>query len=182
MGPLRDLDDLLKEPLASAHERELSAFDRLLGEREGQLALFGVGNLGRKALACLRGSGIEPLAFSDNAPAKSRTQVDGRAHLPGDGEVLVGCVRIDDLVGKPELTFTKMDFKGAEMGELHGAVESIRRRLLLSICVDHRPNDLWRHPLLIQSLVPDYKFFLRPHDHDGWDPVCYAVPHSCLRT
>ena len=384
---LRELNDLLSEPLESVRERERSAFDRLLAKRDGRLVLFGAGNLGRKALACLRGSGIEPLAFSDNSPAKWGTRVDdltvlspqnaaetygasalfvvtiwslghsfadtrtklgllgcpnvtcssslrwkfaaqmlpdyccdlphklyeqadevrraatlwadeysrreylnhvrwralgdlgalsapvseesyfldslyqvtpgevfldcgaydgdtirqlvqrnskfnrvlaveadpsnyrrltewvenldsdiarriqplnvavsarsGRlhfhatgaegAHLSDDGGVLVDCVRIDDMVGKIEPTFIKMDIEGAEMDALQGAIKAIRRRPLLSICVYHRQSDLWRILLFIHSQVPDYKFFLRSHDVDGWQSVCYAVPAGRLR-
>lgn len=385
---LWELNDLLSEPLESVRERERSAFDRLLAERDGRLVLFGAGNLGRKALACLRGSGIEPLAFSDNAPTRWGTQVDclavlsprdaaekfgasalfvvtiwslghsfaetrakleilgcpyvassaslrwkfaaemlpdycwdlphllyeqaeevrraaslwadeysrreylnhvrwralgdlgalsapvsekqyfldslyrasagevfldcgaydgdtvrqlmqrnskfarifaveadpsnyhrlktwvesldseiarrvepinvavssrpGRmgfhangavtARLSEDGEVLVDCVRIDDLVGKREPTFIKMDIEGAEMDALQGATETIQRRPLLSICVYHRQSDLWRIPLFIHSQAPEHKFFLRPHEVDGWDLVCYAVPSGRLCT
>jgi FkbM family methyltransferase len=384
---LQELDDLLSEPLESVRERERSSFDRLLAERHGQLVLFGAGTLGRKALACLRGSGVEPLAFADNASAKWGTQVDGLtilsprdaaetygpsalfvvtiwslghsftdtraklgslgcphvtsssslrwkfaaqmlpdyccdlphklyeqsddvrraaslwaddysrreylnhlkwralgdlgalsapvseesyfldslyhmtpgevfldcgaydgdtirqlvlrnnkfkrvfaveadpsnfrrlsawvesldsdiarriepintavsarpgrlhfhatgaegAHLADDGEIVVDCVRIDDLVAKSEPTFIKMDIEGAEIDALQGANKAIKRRPLLSICVYHRQNDLWRIPLFIHSVVPDYKFFLRPHDVDGWQLVCYAVPTTRLR-
>jgi FkbM family methyltransferase len=384
---LRAISDLLNEPLECVRERERSAFDRLLAERDGQLVLFGAGNLGRKALACLRRSGIEPLAFSDNSPAKWGTRVDGLnvlsprdaaetygasalfvvtiwslghsfadtraklgllgcphvacssslrwkfaaqmspdyccdlphklyqqsdevrqaaslwadeyscheylnhvrwrargdlgglsapvpeesyfldslyhlapgevfldcgaydgdtirqlllrnsnfervfaveadplnyrrlaawmesldaeiarrieplnvavsarpgrlhfqatgaegSHLSGDGEFFVDCVRIDDLVGKSEPTFIKMDIEGAELDALQGAKMAIKRRPILSICVYHRQSDLWRIPLFIHSLAPDYKFFLRPHDVDGWQLVFYAVPVGRLR-
>lgn len=384
---LRELDDLLSEPLDSVRKRERCEFDHLLAGCGGQIVLFGAGNFGRKALACLRGTGVEPLAFSDNSSAKWGKQVDGlpvlppqeaaekfgrsalfvvtiwslghsyrdshaklqslgcahitgssslrwkfadqmlpdycqdlphkvyeqadevrlatslwadetsrheylnhirwralgdlgaisapvseeqyfldslyhttpgevfldcgaydgdtirqlvlrnsgfgqvlaveadpsnykrltawveslgsevagriqprnvavsaqpgrlrfhsngalTAHLSDDGEVLVECVRIDDLVGKSMPTFIKMDIEGAEMDALRGADRTIRNNPLLSICVYHRQNDLWRIPLFIHSVMPDYKFFLRPHDVDGWDLVCYAVPVDRLR-
>jgi FkbM family methyltransferase len=384
---LRELDDLLSEPLDSVRERERSEFDRLLTDCKGGLVLFGAGNLGRKALACLRGAGIEPLAFADNSSQKWGTRVDGLsvlsppeaaqkygtaslfvvtiwslghsycethaklrglgctrvacssslrwkfasdllpdycqdlphkvyeqavdvrlaaslwadeysrreylnqvrwrvlgdlgalnppvteesyfldslydvsseevlldcgaydgdtirqfvrrtrgfdrvlaveadpsnyrrltawvetlepgiarkieplnlavsafpgrlrfhangsegAHLSDDGCIVVDCARIDDLVGENEPTFIKMDIEGAEMDALHGASNTISRRPLLSICVYHRQSDLWRIPLFIHSLAPDYRFFLRPHDVDGWQLVCYAVPAHRLK-
>ena len=74
---LLELDGLLSEPPESVRERERSAFDHLLAGRNGRLVLFGAGNLGRKALECLRSSGIEPLALADSAAAKWGTRVDG---------------------------------------------------------------------------------------------------------
>ena len=35
---------------------------------------------------------------------------------------------------------------------------------ILSICVYHKQDDLWRIPLLIHSLAEDYRFYLRAHD------------------
>lgn len=384
---LRELDALLSEPLDSVRDREHTEFDRTLAGCGGRLVLFGAGNFGRKALACLRGAGIEPLAFTDNSSAKWGQQVDGlrvlsprdaaekfgpsalfvvtiwslghfylqthgalkglgctritsssglrwkfaaqmlpdycqdlphrlyeqadevrlaaalwadeascREYLthirwralgdlgalnppvadesyfldslygaqPGEvfldcgaydgdtirqfvlrnaafkrvfaveadpsnyrrltdwlqtlesgisrrieplnlavsatpgklrfdatggegaclsehGSVVVDCARIDDLLKGNEPTFIKMDIEGAEMDALRGANRTIGSHPLLSICVYHRQNDLWRIPQLIHSLAPDYKFFLRAHDVDGWQLVCYAVPTHRLR-
>jgi hypothetical protein len=33
-----------------------------------------------------------------------------------------------------------------------------------------------RIPLIIHTLVEDYRLFLHPHDVDGKELVCYAVP------
>lgn len=127
---------------------------------------------------------IEPLNLAVSAaPGKLRFDATGGegAHLSEDGSVVVDCARIDDLLEGNEPTFIKMDIEGAEMDALRGADRTIRNNPLLSICVYHRQNDLWRIPLFIHSLTPDYKFFLRPHDGDGWDLVCYAVPSDRLR-
>jgi FkbM family methyltransferase len=104
------------------------------------------------------------------------------ACIAEDGEVVVECIPIDELVGKSKPTFIKMDIEGFEMEALEGARESIQKyQPILSICVYHRQNDLWRIPLYIHSLGKDYRLFLRPHDVDGWQLVCYAVPPNRLR-
>ena len=51
---------MLGEDLGAVKERERTAFDRLLAEANGRIVLFGAGNLGRKALRCLRSASIEP--------------------------------------------------------------------------------------------------------------------------
>jgi FkbM family methyltransferase len=73
---LRELESFLSEPLASVRERERTAFDRELAKCEGRLVLVGAGNLGRRALSCLRSAGVTPLAFTDNGRALWGTEVD----------------------------------------------------------------------------------------------------------
>jgi FkbM family methyltransferase len=98
-----------------------------------------------------------------------------------DGTVQVECVPLDgDLAGvKP--TFIKMDVEGFEMDALTGASRSIQAgQPVLTICVYHKPDDLWRVPLFIDAMSDAYRFFLRAHDEEGWDLVCYAVPAGRL--
>ena len=104
------------------------------------------------------------------------------SRLAKDGKVLVECIPIDDLARGAAPTFIKMDIEGAELDALEGARRSIQRhRPILSICVYHKQNDLWRIPLFIHGIVEDYRLFLRSHDVDGWQLVCYAVPANRLR-
>jgi hypothetical protein len=49
---------------------------------------------------------------------------------------------------------------------------------ILAISCYHLQDHLWSIPLLINSLNPDYDFYLRPHDLEVWDLVCYAIPCS----
>lgn len=381
------LDKLLREPIASVREREQSAFDGLLAGCGRRVVLFGAGNLGRKALECLRSIGVEPLAFADNSSAKWRTQasgvpvlspgdaakrygssalfvvtiwslghfysetqtmlqsmgcthvvpseslrwkfsdqllpdfcqdlahkvyeqasdvrkvadfwsddysraeylkhirwralgdlealsppveeqsyfldtlyhlrdgevfVDGGAYTgvtaeqvihrnphflrivalepdptnfqrlsewkqtltPGvaeridarnialsnvrgklrfsatasegsclakDGNITVDCLPLDELLSHDAPTFIKMDIEGAELDALEGGRQAIRtNRPILAICVYHNQDHLWRIPLLIHEMVEDYRLFLRPHEADGWQLVCYAVPANRL--
>ncbi|MGA7631137.1 MAG: FkbM family methyltransferase [Terriglobales bacterium] len=112
-----------------------------------------------------------------------RASGDEGARLATDGNVLVECIPIDDLASETGPTFIKMDIEGAELDALEGARRSIQtHHPILSICVYHKQNDLWRIPLFIHSLVEDCRLFLRPHDVDGWQLVCYAVPTNRLRS
>lgn len=123
------------------------------------------------------------VAVSDS-PGQLKFRATGGegAHLSADGDIAVECTRIDDLLSDSPATFIKMDIEGAELDALHGAARTIaRHRPLLSICVYHRQSDLWTIPAYIASIVPEYKIFLRPHDVDGWQLVCYAVPHERLK-
>jgi FkbM family methyltransferase len=115
---------------------------------------------------------------------KLRFQASGGdgARLASDGNVVVECIPIDELMAEAAPTFIKMDIEGAELDALEGARRSIQtHRPILSVCVYHKQDDLWRIPLFIDALVEDYHLFLRPHEVDGKELVCYAVPENRLR-
>ena len=61
-----------------------------------------------------------------------------------------------------KITFLKMDIEGAEWDTLLGCERIISQdHPKLAICVYHGYNDLWRIPALIDSMYPDYEFYLR---------------------
>lgn len=74
---LEQLDDLLKEDIATIQMRVRSTFDQLSSPFEKNIVLFGAGNLGRRTLAGLRKLGIEPLAFSDKNSSHWDSNLDG---------------------------------------------------------------------------------------------------------
>lgn len=99
--------------------------------------------------------------------------------LDGGEGIEVGCVRLDDLReldGTPP-TFWKVDIEGAELEAIDGASTLLRkRRPMVAIAAYHRQDHLWRVPLALEALDPGYELFLRPHNEQGWDLICYAVP------
>ncbi|HEX7361139.1 MAG TPA: FkbM family methyltransferase [Bryobacteraceae bacterium] len=102
---------------------------------------------------------------------------DGSA-LDSKGEIEVECISLDEILPKEvRPTHLKMDIEGAELDALAGSRNLIARNApILAICSYHRQSDLWLIPLLIRSIHPDYRMYLRPHLIEGWDVVCYAVP------
>jgi len=135
-----------------------------------------------EAPAASRISTLNAAASAKRGKLRFRANGDGGARLAADGNVVVECIPIDDLLFEAAPTFIKMDIEGAELDALEGARRSIRtHRPILSICAYHKQDDLWRIPLFINSLVEDYRLFLRPHYSDGFDLVCYAVPANRLQ-
>lgn len=89
----------------------------------------------------------------------------------------VACYSIDESFSNEPLTFVKMDIEGAEYDALLGARKTIERdRPTLAICVYHTQSDIWRIPLLVRDMVPEYKLYLRSYEGDGFQTVMYAVP------
>lgn len=97
------------------------------------------------------------------------------------GGVEVDCIPLDELFRSRPVTMIKMDIEGAEFDALLGATNVIQRdRPILAICVYHAQNDIWRIPLLVKEMVPEYCFYLRSYEGDGFQTVMYAVPPERL--
>jgi FkbM family methyltransferase len=103
------------------------------------------------------------------------------AGIDSSGMTEVESIALDEILENTSPSYIKMDIEGAELDALIGAQRSIRKaQPALAICVYHKPDHMWRIPLLIQSLHDQYKFYLRPYNEEAWDLVCYAVPNSRL--
>jgi FkbM family methyltransferase len=98
------------------------------------------------------------------------------SHIGDDG-VDVQCYPLDELeMGRP-VTFIKMDIEGAEYDSLLGAQQILARdQPLVAVCVYHTQQDIWRLPLLLHSLLPKHRLYLRAYEGDGFQTVAYAVP------
>ena len=104
--------------------------------------------------------------------------------ISNEGKTEVTCVTLDENLDKIHTmpTYIKMDIEGSELDALAGARKIIQKEMpILTICLYHRYDDLWRIPLLINSLADEYRLFLRPHEIEGWQLVCYAVPEERLK-
>ena len=78
------LTDLRAEVASDVAATERSYFDRLSGDSNRPLVLFGAGNLGQRTLVGLRRVGVEPLAFVDNDPKLHGSEIDGLPVLRPD--------------------------------------------------------------------------------------------------
>lgn len=89
----------------------------------------------------------------------------------------VPSVKLDDWFAENnvEPTFIKMDVEGAEIGALKGAAETIKRlKPKLTLCLYHNVKDMWEIPLLVHSLVPEYKLYCRKNQVRN-EFILYAV-------
>ncbi len=100
----------------------------------------------------------------------------------GSGEMEVECRTFDDLPWTVAPTYIKMDIEGAEPEAIRGGARLWReKKPVIVACLYHRSEHLWEIPLLIHSLQPEYKIFLRRYAEENWETVCYAVPGERVR-
>ncbi len=149
-------------PNFEALQRYVSSLPSVVANRIELLALAAYSSRQRMRIA---GSG---------SAAAALVAVDGPADTND-----VECVTLDELFTSRRMSFLKLDIEGAEPEAIKGAAAAIKRdRPIIAVCVYHLQNHLWRLPMLIASLVDDYRFHLRPYNEEGWDLVCYAVPRE----
>lgn len=91
------------------------------------------------------------------------------------GPTEIRIAKIDDYI-KAKFTFVKLDIEGFEKQALQGAKQTIKTyQPKLAVCSYHYQEDLWKIPLLIKKLNPQYKLYLRHYDQYVFDTIYYGV-------
>ena len=133
----------------------------------------------RAKIACRQiAVGAEAATVYLDATGTASSATSARA---AGGAIAVPAETIDALTAGASPTLVKLDIEGYEIEALRGARGVIDRAApVLAVCVYHLQDHLWRIPLLLREWRRDYALFLRPHNEEGWDLVCYAVPRARL--
>lgn len=102
------------------------------------------------------------------------------ANLSADGGAKLSEVEVDSLdnvIGDLAPDYIKYDVEGSEYEALMGSKETIAKhspKLLVSVY--HRSEDLYKLPLLVKELNPDYRLYLRKLRYiPAWDLNLYAL-------
>ena len=119
----------------------------------------------------------------ESARVRFKATSTAGSKVDASGTYEAECRSLDDLLMERQVvpTYIKMDIEGAEPEAIEGAANTLRQHApVLAACLYHRCDHLWRIPLLINKLAPDYKIFIRRYAEECWELVCYAVPASRL--
>ena len=116
--------------------------------------------------------------YDKSGTAKFESRPIGSSNINTEGTEEINTVALDDLVD--EATFIKMDIEGAELKALMGARNIIQKnKPKLAISIYHNIDDLWMVPLLIHSINPAYKLYVRKYEGAAGyflnEVVCYAI-------
>lgn len=110
------------------------------------------------------------LGFSDSGGRQST--------FIGAEKRTVPVTTIDAVAAGREVSLIKMDVEGAEVQALEGGRKTLQKFLpKLFVAAYHYDVDLFRLPLLLQQIAPQYKIFLRKHPYvPAWELnfICVA--------
>lgn len=78
------------------------------------------------------------------------------------------------------INFTETDFNTNEIPGILNAKDTIRTSIpMLTLCVSHIISDIWEIPLLLKTIYPEYKFYLRHYSPDqNRQTILYAIPKA----
>ncbi len=97
--------------------------------------------------------------------------------ISADSENVVRALTVDSILGKKAATIIKMDVEGFEREAIWGAAQCIAHHSpKLMISLYHRNEDIFELPLLIKTLNPAYKLYIRHQLYiPAWETNLYAV-------
>lgn len=103
------------------------------------------------------------LSFSDSGGRQST--------FIGAAKREVEVTTIDELTGDGAVSYIKMDVEGAEVQTIAGGSRTISAHApKLLVAAYHYDLDLFRLPLLLWELVPEYRIYLRKHPYiPAWE-------------
>lgn len=98
------------------------------------------------------------------------------SRIDENGNSMIHVNTIDQIHKNHKVSFIKMDIEGAEIEALKGAEFTIKeRKPKLAISIYHSPEHLYKIPMMIHNMVPEYKLYIRHHSDNESDTVLYAV-------
>ena len=113
------------------------------------------------------------------------SDTDGTVYMKADGRGTtvatagneIAAVTLDTLLEGTPATLIKMDVEGQEAAALNGAKQTIRRwHPKMIVAAYHRSEDIFKLPLMVHSIAPDYKILLRHFPHNlAWDTDFYFI-------
>lgn len=100
----------------------------------------------------------------------------GRQSAVG-GENMIKSLSLPTLCKNCEPTFIKIDSEGCELEILKGGEEILRKfKPKLNIAAYHKSEDIFKLPILINTINSDYKIHLRHHPYiPAWDTLFYCI-------
>lgn len=97
--------------------------------------------------------------------------------ISASSDTMIQARSVDSILGKKTATIIKMDVEGFEREAIWGASQTIARYSpKLMIALYHRNEDIFELPLLIKSINPNYKLYIRHQLYiPAWETNLYAT-------
>lgn len=93
------------------------------------------------------------------------------------GNNMIKSLSLPTLCDGIEPTFIKIDSEGCEIEILEGGRKILEEhKPKMNVAAYHKSEDIFRLPILINSINPDYKIHLRHHPYiPAWDTLFYCI-------
>jgi FkbM family methyltransferase len=93
------------------------------------------------------------------------------------GEKEIPCTTIDELCREKRFNYIKFDVEGKEADAILGGTKTLKQhKPKMLVSAYHRSDDFFRLPLLIHSINPEYKIYMRHYPYiPAWDTNFYFV-------
>ncbi|MCZ2127151.1 MAG: FkbM family methyltransferase [Anaerolineales bacterium] len=119
-------------------------------------------------------------AFHSTTTLSFKTGFGEASALSEAGGQTIQCVALDEVIPNFAPNLIKMDVEGSECDALFGARKIINQHLPnLALAVYHRPDHLWRIPLIVEEIAPQkYDFYLRSHARSSFETALYGIRKS----
>ncbi len=100
----------------------------------------------------------------------------GRQSAVG-GDSMIKSLSLPTLCKDCEPTFIKIDSEGCELEILKGGEEILKKfKPKMNVAAYHKSEDIFKLPILIKAINPEYKIHLRHHPYiPAWDTLFYCV-------
>ncbi|MFA5264714.1 MAG: FkbM family methyltransferase [Opitutaceae bacterium] len=150
------------EALPAEHRNRIEIIKMAVGSKKGWLSFESNGSMLSNLIDDSDGDTLSRIKGTTDDPRTITTRVESRT--------------LDDLVPLGATGYIKMDIEGAEMDALKGAT-----RLIETSCADwaitvyHRPDDLWKVPLVFAPHSSHYDFHLERYSEGITETVCYII-------
>ena len=115
-------------------------------------------------------------AYSSNTVLEFNNKA-GRNSAIAESGVKTHVVAVDTILCGTAASYIKADVEGADFDTLLGMKNTLKNcKPKLNFSAYHRFEDIFKLPLLIKKLNPDYKIYLRHHPYiPAWDTNLYCV-------
>lgn len=115
-------------------------------------------------------------AVTDSDGEVGFSSLGGRQSAIGGGNVIPS-LSLPSLCENSAPTFIKIDSEGCELDILRGGKEILKKhKPKLNIAAYHKSEDIFRLPVLINSINPEYRIYLRHHPYiPAWDTLYYCI-------
>ena len=118
---------------------------------------------------------IYPMGVASSSQVLKFNCLGSGGSFSKEGTILLPVTSLDETVYNFNPDYIKMDIEGTELDALKGARNIIKDFTPnLAISIYHKAQDLWEIPLYINSINPNYEYFIRCHNHLCLETILYC--------